>query len=116
MAKKIASKLITTDHVIYAVLCEGKGFMKELYGQVHFDDNLPRASGCFVTKQEAIAAHQRALELTRKEVEVQEDGFNKADNTASQRDGWEYFVDQARERFKQAQDAIVVEIAIRGVV
>jgi hypothetical protein len=115
MPKKVAPKLINTDHVVYAVLSEGNGFLKVLYGTPHFYDNLPRASGCFTSKGEAITMHGKALALARSEVEEAEEKLQKA-TSKSQAEGCEWYVKRGRERFKQAQDAIVVEIAIRGVV
>lgn len=109
MPKKIAPKLIQTDQVIYAVLSEGNGFLKELYGDVHFYDNLPRASGCFVTKAEAVDAKFRAIEKSR---------FKVKEATITDRlpPYSDYFEKRAKETFKQAQEAIVVEISIRNVV
>lgn len=117
MAKKVAPKLIDTKQVIYAVLSEGNGFLKELYGDAYFVDNLPRASGAFVTKEAAIEASQRALRLTRAAVEEAEEKLTKAGNVPATVHGAHmYFVNRARERFQQAQGAIIVEISLRAVV
>lgn len=105
MPKKVAPKLIQTDAVIYAVLSEGNGFLKELYGDVHFDDKLPRASGSFLSKPEAVEAHGRAIVKAREQIED------------VKKRGWSgYAVTRAEDVFRQAQDAIVVEIAIRAVI
>jgi len=117
MAKKIAPKLIETSQVIYAVLSPGEGFLKELYGEVYFVDMLPRASGCFVTKDEAVAASVRAIGKARLEVEAGEEKLAKAGRVIpTVHDAHMYFINRARNKFKQAQDAIVVEISLRGVV
>jgi len=115
MAKKIAPKLINDGEVIYAVLSPGNGFMKELYGDIYFDDNLPRASGCFTTKQEAVTAHDRAQMKTRFRMEEAIEIQNKA-ATAEIAEANEYFVNLAREKFQQAQTAIIVQLSVQAAV
>lgn len=64
MTKKIKPKLIELGSTIYAVLSPGNGYLKKLYGEVHFYDALPRASGCFLSYEEADAARAKALEFS----------------------------------------------------
>lgn len=108
MPKKIAPKLISLDQSIYAVLSPGNGYLKELYGDVSFYDKLPRASGSFLTRDEALDAQTRAIARARIMVEEGKKRFGGEPNN--------YFENKARDIFKQAQDAIVVEITIRGVI
>lgn len=117
MPKKISPKLIHTGEVIYAVLSVGNGYLKELYGEVYFVDALPRASGCFVTKPEAVAAFDRAIGKARLEVEAAEEKLAAAGSVLpTVHSAHMYFIDRARTKFKQAQEAIVVQISLRPVV
>jgi hypothetical protein len=106
MARKISPKLIDIEQRIYAVLSPGSGFLKEIYGDVEFNDKLPRASGSFMTKDEAVTARTRAIVKASQEVV----------HACARRDSPDhYFEKQARATLQQARATILVEITLREV-
>ena len=108
MPKKQAASLIDVNTSIFAVLSPGNGYLKEVYGDVEFIDALPRASGSFKTKEEAHAAWERAIVRARGMVEDAKKRFGGTPDN--------YFEQKAKKVLNQAQNAILVEITIHGVI
>jgi hypothetical protein len=100
MAKKIKPTLVHTDSVIYAVLCPGIGFLKKDGGRYYFYDQLPRASGCYVTYEEADALRAKVLEKTYA-------AWQEAEKDEYPNDYW---INRCKSEYDHAMSAAVVRI------
>lgn len=103
MPKKVAAAFTNVGNTIYAVLSPGNGFLKEVYGDVEFTDALPRASGSFNTREEAIDAWKRSIERARSMTEEARTGRS------------EYFLEKAKRILSQAHNAIIVKMTVESV-
>jgi hypothetical protein len=102
MAKKIKPSLVDAGSIIYAVLSPGNGFLKKDCGMYHFYDALPRASGCYVTYEEADALRALAVEKTF-----------AAWQEAKERKGiysGDFWINRCKKNYDHARDATVVAI------
>ena len=103
MPKKIKPTLVDAGSVIYAVLSPGNGFLKKDGGQYYFYDALPRASGCYVTYEEADALRALALEKTYaalQEVNERKGLYYSGD----------YWISRCKKNYDDARGATVVVI------
>lgn len=109
MPRKPAPSLINLDSVIYAVLSPGNGYLKKQYGEYYFYDRLPRASGCFVTREAAEAE----LESARNTVNTKMNEIIRSVDNEELRDFYSaYYRKRLEERKAQADSARVVKIRI----
>lgn len=102
MPRKITPSLINMDSVIYAVLSPGEGYLKKLYGDYYFYDKLPRASGCFLTKEEA----QKELATATEKLKTDMDKINASVGAS------DWAKNRARDRHAQVCAAVIVRIRI----
>lgn len=108
MPKKVAATLIDLNAKQFAILLPGVGYFKNQWGHLLFEDKLPRASGCFPSKEAAIEARDLLIGQAQHNVNV-------AIRNDDQYKDPTYWIKQAQERLKYAQTAAIVEISLKQV-
>ena len=109
MVRKVSPSLINLDSIIYAILCPGSGYMKKQYGEFYFYDKLPRASGCFMTREAA----ELELESARNMINTKMNEIIQSVENEELRGYYSAFYrKRMEERKAQADAARVVRVSI----
>lgn len=117
MAKlKFAASLIDLNAKQYAILAPGVGYFKnrnvpgvprwveEGILEGRFEDNLPRASGCFETAEEANALRTQIIEWNKAKLEE-----------AIHKQTTQYWIKLATRNLNNANNSVIVELTVRQV-
>ena len=115
MGKKVRASLIDLDAKQYAILAPGEGYYKNLWGSTEFYDNLPRASGCFHSRDAALEKRREVIKLADNELQVKMRELNEHGLSAQQIQGRKWYVERAKETLNRANTSVVVEISLKVV-